>query len=130
MIGVLNETYPFKLWLATSFDEVTDYGFVDSEAKKPLERSEHASASTYSLFDENKDVGALIVIYLENIKRVEDLVSILSHEALHVVNMMFEYFGVEYSLDNDEHAAYLLSWVVRQAYPYFKENINETLGSS
>jgi hypothetical protein len=45
---------------------------------------------------------------------------VIAHEALHCVNKIFEHRGIEYSLVNDEHAAYLLGWIVRQCHKYFK----------
>jgi hypothetical protein len=40
----------------------------------------------------------------------------LSHEALHAVNMLFKARGISYSLDDDEHAAYLLTWITDMIY--------------
>lgn len=35
----------------------------------------------------------------------------LAHECLHLVNFIFLNKGIEASLDNDEHQAYLLGWL-------------------
>ncbi len=37
---------------------------------------------------------------------------VIAHEALHIVNILFQQRGVLYQIDNDEHACYMLQWVV------------------
>lgn len=39
---------------------------------------------------------------------------VVAHEALHLVNYVFEDRGVELSTSNDEPQAYMLGWVVEQ----------------
>lgn len=41
-------------------------------------------------------------------------INIIAHEALHIVNYMFQDFGIVYDVDNDEPAAYLLGWIVNE----------------
>lgn len=48
--------------------------------------------------------------------------NIVAHEAFHIVNMIFKDRGVMYGLDNDEHAAYFLSWVVEQIHLCLDKN--------
>ena len=45
----------------------------------------------------------------------------ISHEALHAVNMLFNSRGVNYNLDDDEHAAYLLGWITDMIYAALTE---------
>ena len=42
----------------------------------------------------------------------------ISHEALHAVNYIFLNTGTESTNNNDEHAAYLLGWIVGQIQKY------------
>ena len=44
----------------------------------------------------------------------------ISHEALHAVNYIFLNTGTESTNNNDEHAAYLLGWIVGQIQKYNK----------
>jgi len=47
----------------------------------------------------------------------------IAHECLHFVNMLFEERGISYSLENDEHAAYLLGYVVDKCHEFlYKKN--------
>lgn len=36
----------------------------------------------------------------------------IAHEALHVVNLVFDHTKISYSLDEDEHAAYFIKYIV------------------
>jgi hypothetical protein len=47
---------------------------------------------------------------------------VVAHEGLHVVNFMFTDLRIEYDCQNDEHAAYLLGWVVGQCHKVLKLN--------
>jgi len=40
----------------------------------------------------------------------------IAHEALHVVNFVFSHTKISYSLDEDEHAAYFIKYVVDSIY--------------
>jgi hypothetical protein len=42
----------------------------------------------------------------------------IAHEALHVVNHIFKDVGIVANQDEDEHTAYLLSWIVEQIQKY------------
>lgn len=39
-------------------------------------------------------------------------INTIVHESVHVVNYIYEYIGVKLDVVNDEHQAYLTSWVV------------------
>ncbi len=41
----------------------------------------------------------------------------LAHECLHLVNFVFLNKGIEATLDNDEHQAYLLGWLFDKLEP-------------
>lgn len=46
---------------------------------------------------------------------------VIAHEALHIVNLIFDRLDVFYSFDNDEHAAYLLMWIVDVVHEYYEK---------
>lgn len=50
----------------------------------------------------------LIALDFGTIKRP----SIWAHEAVHIANMIFSSRGVTYTLENDEHLCYLVTWIV------------------
>lgn len=41
---------------------------------------------------------------------------VIAHEALHIVNMIFNHRGVKINTSNDEAQAYFLGWVVDRIY--------------
>lgn len=45
----------------------------------------------------------------------------LSHEALHVVDELFNSIGHEYDPENNEVGAYLLEWIVNKIFEHFEE---------
>ena len=45
---------------------------------------------------------------------------VIAHESLHCVNSIFHELHVEYTLMNDEHACYLLGWIVEQCYKFLE----------
>ncbi len=55
----------------------------------------------------------LYMLMLNNLKVRPDLVA---HEAVHIVNYIFDDHGVDISLDHDEHYAYMLDWVVEKVF--------------
>jgi len=46
--------------------------------------------------------------------------SIVAHEAFHVMSMIFKDRGIAYDTDNDEPAAYFLSWLVESIFKAIK----------
>jgi len=41
-------------------------------------------------------------------------IDIITHEALHIVNMLFRDKGIKWSYNNDEPAAYMLGWLTNE----------------
>ena len=62
----------------------------------------------------------LIILNKKYLKDELHIVSTISHEAFHVTNMLFKRIGAVPDIDNDEHQAYLLSWIVEQVYKIYK----------
>lgn len=46
--------------------------------------------------------------------------SIVSHEVVHIVNMIYKVHSMELDVLNDEPQAYLTEWVTKQCYKYLK----------
>lgn len=70
-------------------------------------------------FDTIKDKWSGIVIL-----NLEDKLShgIISHEALHIINMVATHVKMSHDTDNDESMCYLISWVIDEVYKFIKEN--------
>lgn len=49
------------------------------------------------------------VLYLRDLN-----IPTITHELLHIVNMMYQDMGIEYDLNNDEPAAYLIEHIMRK----------------
>jgi hypothetical protein len=47
---------------------------------------------------------------------------IIAHEAIHAVNYIAEYAGMQHDIVNDEPFAYLTEWVVDQVYKSVDKN--------
>ena len=46
--------------------------------------------------------------------------SLIAHESVHLVNHLFEDWGIKLDLDNDEPQAYLTGWFVEQIDKFLK----------
>lgn len=47
---------------------------------------------------------------------------IIAHECVHLLNKIFVHNGVDLDLENDEHQAYLMAWLVNRVHE-FKDKI-------
>ena len=47
---------------------------------------------------------------------------VVVHEALHLLHHIFKHRGIEYSMENDEHAAYMLEWIFEQCDNFLFSN--------
>jgi len=48
---------------------------------------------------------------------------IIAHEALHIMNKIFDHRNIDYTYKNDEHGAYMLGWIIGECHKYL--NIND-----
>lgn len=55
--------------------------------------------------------------------------SIIAHESVHIVNLIFKHRGIELDIINDEPQAYLTGWVFRQIENFVNKNKIEYHGS-
>lgn len=68
----------------------------------------------------------LIILNKKYLKEELHVVSTISHEAFHVTNILFKRIGAAPDMDNGEHQAYLLSWIVEQVYKIYKNYEKKT----
>ena len=118
-----NDIYSRKLWIATSWEDVKDkfttYGGYE------FEKSKDAYATTYPQMMRKKTgkYGVLIVFYNCSNLCGSRIVENIAHESLHAANAIFNELGVEYSLTNDEHAAYMVGWVASCCWKVLQKEI-------
>ena len=103
-----NDICPRRLWVATSWEDVKDKFTSDYELKE----TENNLATTYPRVRHkgNRRFGVLIVFNIGEREAGSAIVGTIFHESLHAVNAMLD---IEYSLANDEHAAYFVGWIAR-----------------
>lgn len=117
------EIYGRKLWIATSWEDVKDkfitYGGYD------FKKSEDAYAATYP-YIMRKTTGkyGVLIVFCDCGKfKGSEIVECIAHESLHTTNAIFNELGVEYSLKNDEHAAYMVGWVAKCCWKVLQKEI-------
>lgn len=53
---------------------------------------------------------------------VEENISLLAHEAVHVCNFIYEKIGAKLDIENDEFQAYLIGWIVDEMLNFLDKN--------
>ena len=116
-----NDIYPRRLWVATSWEEVKDKFTFDYELKE----TENNLATTYPRVRHKGNIrlGVLIVFNIGESEGGSAIVGTIAHESLHAVNFIFSDLDIEYSLDNDEHAAYMVGWISRCCWKVLQKEI-------
>lgn len=118
-----NDIYPRRLWVATSWEDAKDKFTSDYELKE----TENNLATTYPRVRHkgNRRFGVLIVFNIGESEGDSVIVGTIAHESLHAANSMFDEMGIEYSLANDEHAAYFVGWIARCCWKVLQEEIHK-----
>jgi hypothetical protein len=102
--------YGGQLWVcvAGSFSKAIEEieNTIDVKLEDKKEDLRQASAMTYQFYLPDGRFRVLIII------KPRSSIALISHEALHAVNWIFQHCGVKYSLTNDEPQCYLLGWVI------------------
>ena len=49
----------------------------------------------------------------------ENKIKVIIHECFHLMNILFNDRNIDYNYNNDEHAAYLLEWLVEKCINFF-----------
>ena len=100
-----NGIYPCPLCIAVGRDWKND-DFDDSCCR---EIEDDVPATTYDThFEENKKC---VLIRFASKKSMT--MEVIAHEALHATMFIIDYIGECVTVEHQEHAAYLLQWVVR-----------------
>ena len=100
-----NGIYPCPLCIAVGRDWQND-DFNDSCCR---ELEDEVCARTYDThFDENKKC---VLIRFASKKAMT--MEVIAHEALHATMFILDYIGECVTVEHQEHAAYLLQWVVQ-----------------
>lgn len=76
----------------------------------------------------SKRFGAFVFRHMKKSGRMQYIVcldmnpsnSLIAHESVHLVNHLFEDWGIKLDLDNDEPQAYLTGWFVEQINKFLK----------
>ena len=118
-----NDIYPRRLWVATSWEEVKDKFTSDYELKE----TENNLATTYPRVRHKGNIrlGVLIVFNIGEREGGSAIVGTISHESLHAANAIFDELDIEYSLANDEHAAYFVGWIARCCWLVLQKEIHK-----
>ena len=116
-----NDIYPRRLWIATSWGDVKDKFTSDYELKE----TENNLATTYPRVRHKGNIrlGVLIVFNIGESEGGSAIVGTIAHESLHAINFIFSDLDIEYSLDNDEHAAYMVGWIARCCWKVLQKEI-------
>ena len=100
-----NGIYPCPLCIAVGRDWQND----DFDESCCIEIEEYVRARTYDThFDENKKC---VLIRFASKKAMT--MEVIAHEALHATMFILDYIGECVTVEHQEHAAYLLQWVVQ-----------------
>lgn len=119
-----NEVYPRRLWIIVDNEELAKKRFfIDGEGDtmEPIDDDvfRNSYATTIVAVENNGVKRRGILIHFNKSLLDEggsEIVSTIAHEALHATNMIFRALGVEYTLNADEHAAYLAGWVAKKCW--------------
>lgn len=100
--------YHGEIWIIFSDD------FIESGKELGIEFRKSANECLgLALRKEIKGPG-VYCIFIKTHKRLS--VDVLAHEALHIVNYIFEDRGISINTKNDEPQAYMLGWVLSNVY--------------
>jgi hypothetical protein len=83
-----------------------------SELKDNSPNFPHSQIFAHSYGKEYKGEEGYFILLNTKSEQAKITQGIIAHEALHIVNILFQQRCVGYQLDNDEHACYLLEWIV------------------
>ena len=100
-----NGIYPCPLCIAVGKDWQNDD--FDDSCNREFGKADNA----YTFDTTSKDVGKCVLIRFKSKKHMSG--ETIAHESLHAALFILDYIGSGISVNNSEHAAYLLQWVVR-----------------
>lgn len=88
--------------------------FKETNEKYNLQIPEKFGAVTFR--NESIDTFECVVSF------VDDYISLLAHEAIHVCNFIYENIGAKLDIENDEHQAYVTQWILSEMLNFLDKN--------
>lgn len=123
-----NEIYPRLLWIVFDDEDVVKAHFEGTDGEEiDDEAFEGAFASCLSV-KQKRDGRKGVVIHYSKLLISEggsQIVSTISHESVHAANIIMREIGVNYTIYEDEHFAYLVGWVARKSWQVLQQNIKD-----
>ncbi len=121
-----NEIYPRKLWIVYDNENEVKKQFESSEGE-PIDDDFFADswASCLPVIKKSDSHKGVIIHFSKELadKGGSQVVSTISHEAVHAANMILREIGVNYTAYDDEHFAYLVGWVAQKSWLVLQEII-------
>lgn len=104
--------YHCNLWVLVSNN------FVKDAKKLNINLSSNANEHDAITFKKLETEFSTFCVFIR--KDRKKYIDIISHESVHVVNLIFKEVGIELDIENDEPQAYLMGWVVDKIYKAIK----------
>lgn len=123
-----NEVYPRKLWIVVDNTELVKKSFINSTDDSEIEDDAFKGAfgTTLNVREKNGEQWKGIVIHFSDVLLQSggcQMVSTITHECIHTVNMIFREIDVNYTKWEDEHFAYLAGWVSRKCWEVLQKYV-------
>ena len=117
------EIYLRRLWVATSWEDVKDK--FTTHGEYDFTEDKKCGAITYPKIMRKSSgmYGVLIVFNIDNSMGGSEIVSDIAHESVHATNAIFNELDIAYSLENDEHAAYMVGWVAKCCWKVLQKEV-------
>ena len=120
------EIYPRTLWIVYDDVESIKRDFETSDEEAIEEDSFKDSLASCLSVNRKKDGFRGVVIHYT--KRLTEeggsqVVSTISHESVHAANMIMREIGINYTMYQDEHFAYLVGWIARKSWSVLQKII-------
>lgn len=106
-----SDIYPFTLFIGNKMttEEINKYFYPADDKYNYFEQNTNCNANTFEVVErKTKKYGVLVNFFNKK-------VSVMGHEAFHVVEFIVDYTGMTYQYKiGNEHLAYLIGWVLEQ----------------
>ena len=115
--------YPRHVYITTDIEELNRH-----VEERLDENTSYGYTAPYVDFHREFNLGVIIFINLkaEENKTSYGLAQGIAHECLHAVNMIFLELGIKYNTEYDEHAAYLLGFLVSECHKYISSIVKNS----
>jgi hypothetical protein len=92
------------------------------EVSKKLPQMEDEGLFAHAIHTNWKGLRGFVMILNFDWKYAKITNGTISHEALHIANMISDAMGVQPDFNNDEPLAYLTEWIVNEVYRFINDN--------